>query len=280
MKDKMYIASLSGGKDSTAMVLRLIEEGMPLDRILFCDTGIEFPQMYDHINKLEKNIPIPVIKLRPEKDFEYYLLEYKPKRRDPDNPLAGNVGYSWADSRNRWCTAVLKVRVIDKYIRKLKEQYDVVQYVGIAADEKNRMKDLCYPLADLGMTEKDCLEYCYARGYHWDGLYEMFSRVSCWCCPLQPLEELRMLRKHFPELWEKLLNWQRQTWRDFRSDYSAIELDIRFQFEEERMREGKPIKGKAFFQDLRKRIEEKKQNEESGPFIQKGGGADEAVDLP
>lgn len=50
-KDKLYVASLSGGKDSTAMVLRLVEEQRPLDLVLFCDTGLEFPQMYDHVRK-------------------------------------------------------------------------------------------------------------------------------------------------------------------------------------------------------------------------------------
>ena len=44
-----HIASFSGGKDSTAMVLRLIAEGLPLDEIVFFDTGWEFPQMYEHI---------------------------------------------------------------------------------------------------------------------------------------------------------------------------------------------------------------------------------------
>ena len=69
MKSKLYVASLSGGKDSTAMVLRLIEEGWPLDIILFCDTGVEFPQMYEHIEKLEKEIPIPIVRLKAEKSF-------------------------------------------------------------------------------------------------------------------------------------------------------------------------------------------------------------------
>lgn len=135
MKNKLYVASLSGGKDSTAMVLRLLEEKMPLDLVLFCDTGLEFPEMYEHIKKLEKEISIPIVRLKSEKSFEYYLLHHKPKRRNPDNPLAGNVGYSWADSRNRWCTAVLKIRVINKYLAALKKEYEVIQYIGIAADE-------------------------------------------------------------------------------------------------------------------------------------------------
>ena len=48
-----HIVSLSGGKDSTAMLLRLLEESRSVDEIIFCDTGLEFPQMYEHIDKLK-----------------------------------------------------------------------------------------------------------------------------------------------------------------------------------------------------------------------------------
>ena len=64
MKEKKYIVSLSGGKDSTAMLLRLIEEGYPIDLILFCDTGLEFPQMYDHLKRLEQHIGKKIVYLR------------------------------------------------------------------------------------------------------------------------------------------------------------------------------------------------------------------------
>lgn len=50
-KKLKYIVSFSGGKDSTAMLLRMLEENMPVDEILFYDTGKEFPDMYDHIKK-------------------------------------------------------------------------------------------------------------------------------------------------------------------------------------------------------------------------------------
>lgn len=164
------------------------------------------------------------------------------------------AGMSWAGPRNRWCTSVLKVRVIDKYLKELRKEYEIVQYIGIAADEPQRVKEFRYPLVEWGMTEKDCLEYCYSRGYDWGGLYEWFSRVSCWCCPLQGLQELRTLRKQFPELWSQLLVWESKTWRNFRADFSVDELDIRFRFEEERIQEGKRIKGKEFFQELKKRL--------------------------
>ncbi|WP_044294512.1 phosphoadenosine phosphosulfate reductase family protein [Robinsoniella peoriensis] len=251
-KDKLYVASLSGGKDSTAMVLRLIEEKWPLDLILFCDTGLEFPQMYEHIRKLEQSIPVPIVWLKEEKGFEYYFLHHQPKRKNQN--LVGKSGFSWAGPRNRWCTSTLKVRVIERYLSGLRKDYEIVQYIGIAADEPQRVREYRYPLVEWGMTEKNCLEYCYERGYDWSGLYRLFSRVSCWCCPLQGLEELRTLRREFPQLWKQLLEWESKTWRNFRADYSADELEIRFHFEEERLRDGKSIRGKEFFRELKERL--------------------------
>lgn len=182
MKPKKYVLSLSGGKDSTAMLLRLLEEKRPVDLILFCDTGLEFPQMYEHLNRLEAYIKRPIIRLKAEHDFEYYFFNYTPKRKNP--ALSQYRGMSWPGPRGRWCTGILKTRVIDAYLKELRKTYTLVEYVGIAADETQRIKDKNYPLVEWGMTEQDCLSYCYERGFDWGGLYEIFSRVSCWCCPL------------------------------------------------------------------------------------------------
>lgn len=106
------------------------------------------------------------------------------------------------------------------------------------------------------MAEADCLAYCRARGFDWGGLYDLFRRVSCWCCPLQPLSELRILRKHFPELWEKLRYMDTHTWRQFRADYSVEQLEQRFALEEERAVQGLPLKGRAFYAALKNRLGE------------------------
>ena len=45
----MNIVSFSGGKDSTAMLLMMIDKGITVDRIICVDTTKEFPQMYEHI---------------------------------------------------------------------------------------------------------------------------------------------------------------------------------------------------------------------------------------
>ena len=127
------MVSLSGGKDSTAMLLRLIEEKRPIDLILFCDTGLEFPQMYDHLKKLQKYIGREITYLKSEHSFEYYFSEYMPKRRNPN--LEKYSGMSWGGPYNRWCTAMLKTRVIQAYLKELKKEYSVIEYIGIAADE-------------------------------------------------------------------------------------------------------------------------------------------------
>ena len=48
-----HAVSLSGGKDSTAMLLLMIERDMPIDVVLTADTGMEFPEMYEHMEKLD-----------------------------------------------------------------------------------------------------------------------------------------------------------------------------------------------------------------------------------
>lgn len=253
-KLKKHIVSLSGGKDSTAMLLRMLEEGMPVDIILFCDTGMEFEGLYRHIDKLEQYIGRPITWLKSPQSFEYLMLEHTPKRKNPE--LEGKVGFSWSGPRNRWCTAMLKTRIIDRYLRDLAKDYTLVQYIGIAADEPQRIRNLNYPLIDWGMTEADCLAYCKERGFDWDGLYDIFHRVSCWCCPLQSLDELRKLRKHFPELWERLRWLDKQTWRTFLKNYSVEQLETRFAFEDELTVKGQPTKGRAFFDALRERLKE------------------------
>lgn len=78
-----HVVQFSGGKDSTCMLLMMLEKGMPIDEIIFCDTGMEFPQMYEHIKQVRKYISkygkdITVIK--PKHSYEYYMYEVKKTR--------------------------------------------------------------------------------------------------------------------------------------------------------------------------------------------------------
>lgn len=195
-----HIVNFSGGKDSTTMLLIMLEKGMPVDIILFADTGKEFPQMYEHINKVENFIGRKIIKLKSEKSFDYYMFDHQTSK----GKHMDRLGHGWPTMRVRWCTGYLKRDTVNKYLQELKKSHEVIQYIGIAADEKKRAKDKKYPLIEWGMTESDCLNYCYNKGFDWGGLYQHFDRVSCWCCPLQNLKDLRNLWEYYPELWSEL----------------------------------------------------------------------------
>ena len=73
-KEKYAAVSLSGGRDSTFMLLRMIEKDMQIDAVLFADTGMEFPELYEHLQKLDEHLfrerGIHITTLRHPKGFE------------------------------------------------------------------------------------------------------------------------------------------------------------------------------------------------------------------
>ena len=266
MKDYIVV-SFSGGKDSTAMLLRMIELGEHIDEVICCDTTKEFPAMYRHIEKVKKVVEEAGIKftmLKAEHDFDHYMYDHTPERRNTSK-CADMRGLSWPGVRMRWCTGIFKERPINAYFKQKKQQYNVIQCIGLATDEgyrlereHNQQEGHRHPLVEWGWVEADCLKYCYDHGYDWEGLYEIFSRVSCWCCPLQGLGELRKLRKHCPDLWEELKDMDRKAWTQFHPRYSVQDLEIRFQLEEEMQAQGLPTSGhsKVFREALKARLEE------------------------
>ena len=221
----LNVVSFSGGKDSTAMLLMMLERKIHIDYIIFCDTGKEFPQMYTHISEVEKYIGRPITRLKAEKDFEYYLLT----RTITKGINKGKNGYGWPSAMVRWCTGYLKVKLVENFLKELGEEHQ--KFVGIAFDEPKRIKDENYPLVKWKITEKMALQYCYEKGFRWSGLYEQFRRVSCWCCPLQPLAELKSLYIHYPELWQQLKEMDRKSYNQFRADYSVEDLEKKFKKE-------------------------------------------------
>jgi 3'-phosphoadenosine 5'-phosphosulfate sulfotransferase (PAPS reductase)/FAD synthetase len=75
MKRQKHIVSFSGGKDSTAMLLRMIELDMPIDKIIFADTTLEYPELYDYIKKVEKYIKRKITIVKPEYDLDHYFYK-------------------------------------------------------------------------------------------------------------------------------------------------------------------------------------------------------------
>lgn len=243
-----HAVSLSGGKDSSYLLLRMIELGMPIDAVISADTGMEFPEMYDHLAKLDDHLyrerGIHITTLRHPKGFEYLMFdEQKQKPSALERRARLGVppyGNGWPGIRVRWCTGQLKTHLISKEVNQLKAEKNALHYVGIAADEAWRCKNERYPLVEWGVTEAEALQGCYDRGFDFGGLYEIYHRCSCWCCPFQRIDELRKLRVNHPELWARLRRLDDRARAQFgagplgqfKKDWSVERLEERFAREE------------------------------------------------
>lgn len=87
-----YIASVSFGKDSLAMLLMLIEKQYKLDEVIFYDTGMEFQAIYDtrdKVRELLKGKNIKYIELHPKIPFLHKMLDIEVHKRD------GSIQYGY-----------------------------------------------------------------------------------------------------------------------------------------------------------------------------------------
>ena len=79
-----YVASVSFGKDSLAMLLMLMEKHYPLDYVVFYDTGMEFDAIYNVRDKVVKDLDkvgVKFIELHPKEPFWISMLIREVKNR-------------------------------------------------------------------------------------------------------------------------------------------------------------------------------------------------------
>lgn len=202
-----YIASVSFGKDSLAMLLLIIKTKAPLDEVVFYNTGMEFDCIYKLRDKVVKDVLEPngikFTELKPSMPFEKKMISYEHKTRKGETKF----GYGWCGGMCRWGTTE-KLRAIGAYCK------EAHQYVGLAVDEPKRLARLVgtnksSPLAELGITERQALEYCRSFGFGWKeegiDLYDVLDRVSCWCCRNKNLKELANYKKSLPQYYYRLI---------------------------------------------------------------------------
>lgn len=255
MKPTYTIVSFSGGKDSTAMLLRMMEIGEHIDEVINVDTGMEFPAMYEHISRVRQQVEdagIKFTRLANDKSFEYIMLHQEIK----SEKFGTHYGFGWPTPVIRWCTRHMKLDLLKRHYKSLEEQYDLIQCIGLACDEfkrlerpGNQQKGHRHPLVEWGWSEADCLEYCRERERDtgWMQLYDLFNRVSCWCCPLAPISELRKLWTYFPELWAKLQEWEDYMtahppyYAKFKQDWTVEALGDRFAKEAKAQRDQRTL---------------------------------------
>lgn len=229
-----YIASISFGKDSLAMVLELMRREYPLDEAVFFNTGMEFDAIYrtrDRAVPIMEAHGVKYTELKMEPSFVYYMLG-KPIQKKNGTQACG---YGWCGWGSRWGT-----RMKTTAMREHAKQYSkTIEYIGIAADEFHRAREKegkCYPLMEWCLTEADCLKLCYANGFFWEEngvrLYDIIPNVSCWCCRNKSISSLRNMYRYLPNTWQKFRWLQEHCEAPYHGDRGSIfDLEERFRLE-------------------------------------------------
>lgn len=176
-----HVVALSGGKDSTAMALRL-REVEPRNYLYLCTpTGDELPDMLAHWEALERRLGAPLIRLS-TRTLADLIRDFK----------------ALPNWRMRWCTRLLK---IEPCLLFLKQHQPATLYVGLRDDEAEReglyggLCDYRYPLREWGWGERDVVRYLSANGV------TIPIRTDCARCYDQRVSEWYALWRDYPAIY-------------------------------------------------------------------------------
>lgn len=221
--DVRHVVALSGGKDSTALALRLKEQYPEREFTYFITpTGDELPDLLAHWSNLE------------------YLLG-KPFVRVTNGTLDSLIDKFSAlpNWRQRWCTRVLK---IEPCIAWLKRNHPALLYVGLRADEQERegiySADVAsvFPLREWGWGLAE------VRGYLAEKNICIPQRTDCARCYGQRLAEWKRLWQEHPDIYADAEAQEERVGATFRSpgrdSWPASLKDLRAEFER-----GRKIRG-------------------------------------
>lgn len=202
---ELHVVAVSGGKDSTAMALRLAEVEPRDYTYLITPTGNELPEMAEHWSRLEASLGVPFVRLQ--------------ESMGPDG-LEELIAFFGAlpNWRQRWCTRLLK---IEPTVAWLTAHAPCVQYVGLRADESLDERGGIvgdfpgvaqrFPLRDWGWGSSEVLAYLEHRGVAIPG------RTDCAWCYGQRIGEWYRLWVDHPGLWARAEEWERKVGHTFRS---------------------------------------------------------------
>jgi|GEM_PF-737572 len=237
----LHVYSLSGGQDSTAMLVHALETGHPVDYIIFCDTGNEFDEMYAYLNRLDIWLKNKYGKSITRLGGKHTLksLCFSPFTRGKRKGQIRGLPYA---SSMSFCTRELKKNISDNFCTSLAKKEDalIYLYLGYVAREKNRIHENerlyiqnRFPLIERGWNEPEVSNFIQSMGL-FNPLYKNFTRTGCKYCPKQSLESWYALYCIDPVSFDEAIAWEKEAKeanahiKNFRSDYSLPDLKKRF----------------------------------------------------
>lgn len=210
------VAFWSGHANSSAMCLRMEEIGKSPDLIVHALTGLEFPEVYDFMDKFEKFIGIEIVRediisKKPNYNFDVYFNQ--PFCR---GKFVGSIhGFPMMAGRC-WHKANVKNPIYRKYEQTARETY-----TGMTVDERKRCSEnpkYKYPLIEWGWTAEMSIRYLEKRGIPHVIYNRGFKRLGCIFCPNLSKADLFIIFRDYPEIWDKLLDYENKSPRKMRGN--------------------------------------------------------------
>ncbi len=220
-----------------AQTIVAIENGEPLDENLWCevmfdkDISAEVPEHRDFmyeiaIPKLERYYGIKTKVVRSEVTMVDLFYHVCTKGKSVGKRLGFPIPGKCMINRE------LKLKPMRDYINTIPG--DVMQYVGIAIDEPERLAKLKPGresiLAKYGITEAMATEISKAHGLY-SPIYQFAKRNGCFFCPNANERQLRHLYENHRYLWDRLLELQSTpnlAYHAWARGVSLFDLDRRF----------------------------------------------------
>lgn len=238
----MNIFNLSFGKDSMATLILAAEQGIPIDRVMYCEIKFndeisgEHPLMAEWIPTAEKRLK-ELFGITVDHAYSGVGFEGQFYKKYTRGKFKG-FNYGFPHVLSPWCNSRLKVSAIKKYLSQIHDE--TTQFVGIAYDEPVRWERMLKKqtekrkyrslLVEQKLTEQDAFEICkkydlLSPMYSVDGIY----RGGCWFCPKQCLADLYSLWKTYPKLWQRLCDMELDSHNTFKPNCTLAELQARFE---------------------------------------------------
>lgn len=228
-KDKVdvFYVAFSGGKDSV-VTLDLVQRALPHNefKVLFGDTGMEFPDTYETVDEIESFCS--------EKNIEFLVSksQYEPE-------------YTWSQfgppaTVHRWCCSVHKTSPQIILLRNVlkKVNFTGMAFIGVRASEslsrneydyvslgeKHKGQYSCNPILEWNSSE--LYSYIYMRNLYLNKAYKKGNRrAGCLVCPRAAERNEYMARVCYPNEFDSLMNNIREVYvHNFQSEKKLDEF--------------------------------------------------------
>jgi hypothetical protein len=204
MSVERHVLGISGGRDSASLAVFMRQHYPELHiEYFFTDTGKELPEVYEFLNRLEGFLGKPIQRLNPDRDFDFWLTQYKNFLPSP---------------QTRWCTRQLKIRPFEEWISAdLKQGVKVTSYVAIRSDENHREGHasthpnltIKLPFREHGVDLQGVKDLLESSGVGLPAYYRWRSRSGCTFCFFQQKIEWVHLKEEHPDAFEEAKRYEK-----------------------------------------------------------------------